>query len=62
MAYLVAGHSNGELVIWHNYEIKKSLHLFKTSITGLTVLMKPKDVKIYQNQKIKTLHKYELSK
>ena len=58
LAYLISGHSNGELVIWHNNEIKKSLHLFKTSITGLTKLLKPKEVKIYQNQKIKTLHKY----
>lgn len=58
----MSGHESGELVIWHNYEIKKSLHLFKTCITGLSILLKPKEMKIYQGEKIKSLHKYEQSK
>lgn len=62
MAYLVAGHSNGEIYIWSNYEVKKSLFLFKTAITGLTLVSKPQPQKIFQQTKIKPLNKYEQAK
>jgi hypothetical protein len=62
LAYLVVGHSNGEVYIWNNYEIKKSLFLFKTAITGLTLISKPQPQKIFQQTKIKPLNKYELAK
>lgn len=58
----MAGHSNGEIFIWNNYEVKKSLFLFKTAITGLTLINKPQPQKIYQQNKIKPLNKYELAK
>ena len=62
LAYVVAGHASGEVVIWHNYEIKKSLHLFKTAISSMLVISKPIDTKIHQVRKVKPLHKYELTK
>ena len=62
LAYVVAGHASGEVVIWHNYEIKKSLHLFKNAIGSMLVIGKPKDTKIHQTRKIKPLHKYEQTK
>jgi len=42
LAYLISGQSSGELTIWSNYEIKKSIHLFKTSINCIKVVPKPK--------------------
>jgi hypothetical protein len=53
---------SGELIVWNNYEIKKSLHLFKTSIIGIAVLPKPIEQKVVQAAKIRPLHKYEQGK
>jgi hypothetical protein len=58
----VSGHSSGEVIVWSNFEIKKSLHLFKTAIAGMTPLWKPSDVKIRQTAKIRPFNKYELGK
>lgn len=62
LSYLIAGHSSGEVAVWSNHEIKKSLHLFKTGITHLKVVPKPKEQKIHQSSKLQPLNKYELSK
>ena len=62
LAYLISGHSNGELFIWSNHKIKKSLFLFKTAITGATLLPKPRELKVYQQDKLKPLNKYEQGK
>lgn len=62
LGYLISGHSSGEVIVWNNYEIKKSLHLFKTSISHLLVVPKPKDQKIHQADKVRPLNKYELGK
>ena len=62
MAYLVSGHVSGEVTIWSNFEVKKSLHLFKSAIASLSVLAKPHEHKITQSAKIRPLHKYEQSK
>jgi hypothetical protein len=42
LSYLISGHTSGEVVVWNNYEVKKSLHLFKSSITQIKVVPKPK--------------------
>jgi hypothetical protein len=62
LAYLIAGHTSGEVVIWSNYQIKKSLHLFKTSVSHILVVPKPKEQKIHQVDKMHPLNKYELGK
>jgi hypothetical protein len=62
LGYLIAGHTNGEVFVWSNQEIKKSLHLFKTAINSIAVIPKPQERKIHQTSKIRPLHKYELSK
>jgi hypothetical protein len=62
LAYLIAGHTSGEVVVWSNYEIKKSLHLFKTSVSHILVVPKPKEQKIHQVDKMHPLNKYELGK
>jgi hypothetical protein len=62
LGYLIAGHSSGEVVVWSNYEIKKSLHLFKSSVAHLLVVPKPRELKIHQATKLQPLNKYELAK
>jgi hypothetical protein len=62
LSYLVSGSSEGELTIWSNNEIKKSIHLYKSSINQIKVVARPRDEKIPQQLKIKPLNKYELTK
>ena len=59
---MVAGHESGEVVVWNNGEVKKALQLFKTSICELRVIPKPQELSIAQVNKIRPLHKYEMSK
>jgi hypothetical protein len=58
LSYLISGSSEGEISIWSGNEIKKSLHLYKSSINQIRVIPRPKDEKIPQQLKIKPLNKY----
>ena len=62
LAYLVAGHESGEVVVWSNYEVKKSLQLFKSGILEIRVIARPQEMSIAETNKIKSLHKHERSK
>ena len=48
--------------MWSNYEVKKSLQLFKSGIMELRVIPRPQDLTIAEGNKIKPLHKYQMSR
>ena len=42
LPYLICGNSEGDITIWQNHQIKKSIKLFKTSIKFIKIIPKPK--------------------
>jgi hypothetical protein len=62
LPYLISGNTEGDIFIWQNHSLKKSIKLFKTSIKFIHAIPKPLDEKIAQNLKIRPLAKYEQNK
>jgi hypothetical protein len=56
--YLISGNTEGDVSIWHNHTLKRSIKLFKTSIKFIYSIPKPSEDKIPQNIKIRPLAKF----
>jgi hypothetical protein len=58
LPFLISGNTEGDVSIWQNHALKRTIKLFKTSIKFIYSIPKPSDNKIVQSLKIRPFAKF----